>query len=265
MKSERKGEPVYRVQALERALDILDSFTFQDREMTLSDLVRKTGLNKSTVKRLISNLTARGYLKKGPENKRYHLGMRLFELGGIVFSSFSLSKAAAHPMNRLQVESGATVLLGVRMEDQLVYVDKREGKGMIRISSDIGWRRPLHYGMLGMVLMAFLDKKEVRNLLQENPLEAYTPYALTHTRDFRLRLEEIRSQGYIVEREEAVEGVIGIAAPVKDYSRKVIAALGIAMPLPEVNRNEGPSEGVLVNLVRNATEEISSELGYLRS
>ncbi len=247
---------------MERAFDILDCFTFQNREMGLSDISQITGLNKTTAKRLISNLTNRGFLQQHPESKRYQLGMRLFEFGGIVFSSFSLRKAASYPMSRLQNETGATVLLGVTMEDQLVYVDKREGRGMIRISSDIGWRRSLHYGMLGMVLMAHLDSEEVKRILKKNPLEAYTPFSITDKDAFSLRLERIRKQGYIMEKQEAVEGIIGIAAPIRDYSRQVIAALGIALPMRQ--RDSENNEDSIVDQLRAACDEISSDLGYLK-
>ena len=243
-------------------MDILDCYSFQKREMNLSDLVRKTGLNKTTAKRLISNLTDRGFLQQDPLTKQYKLGMRLFELGGIVFSSLSLRHAAASPMNRLHNQTGATVLLGTRMDDELVYVDKREGKGMIRISSDIGWRRPLHYGMLGMVLMAHLDSEEARSLLKKSSLQAHTPFSITDEDAFSLRLEEIRKQGCVVEHQEAVEGVTGIAAPIRDYSRKVIAALGIAMPLgqhyPKKERDQ------FVGLVTEICDDISNDLGYLK-
>ena len=252
----------YRVQSVDRALDILDCFSFQNREMNLSDVVRKTGLNKTTAKRLISNLADRGFLHQDPVTKQYQLGMRLFELGGIVFSSFSLRHAAAYPMSRLQNETGTTVLLGTRMDDELVYVDKREGKGMIRISSDIGWRRPLHYGMLGMVLMAHLDSEEVRRILKKNPLQPHTPSSITDEDAFSLRLEEIRNQGYVVEHQEAVEGVTGIAAPIRDYSRKVIAALGIAMPLGQHHPKKELDQ--LVDLVTRICDDISNDLGYLR-
>ena len=252
----------YKVQSVERALDILDCFSFQDRELSLSETVIRTGLNKTTVKRLISNLEARGYLRQNPQTKKYQLGMRLFELGGIVFSSFSLRQAAAIPMTRLQNDTGATVLLGVGIDNQLVYIDKREGNGMIRISSDIGWRRPLHYGMLGMVLMASLGPADVQKILVEHPLEAHTPYSITDEDAYSLRLEQIRDQGYILEKEEAVEGVIGIAAPIKDYSRQVVAALGIALPLGQRQANEKLAR--IVGLVKTTCETISSELGYLR-
>jgi DNA-binding IclR family transcriptional regulator len=257
-----RKENIYRVQALERALDILDCFTFQNRDLNLTEIVGQTGLNKTTVKRLISNLTSRGYLQQDPRSKRYKLGMRLFELGGIVFSSFSLGEAAASHMSRLEKKTGATVLLGTIMEDQLVYVGKREGTGMLRISSDIGWRRPLHYGMLGMTLMAFLDGEHVKEILAKYPLEAHTPITITDRTAFSLRLEEIRRQGYVVEQGEVVEGVTGIAAPIRDYSRQVIGALGIAFAGNRKHLEKGLDQ--CVDQVKSACEEISASLGYLK-
>lgn len=253
---------IYRVQALDRALDILGCFTFQNREMSLSEIVQRTGLNKTTAKRMVSNLTFRGYLKQDLKTKRYQLGLRLFELGGIVFSSFSLRKAAAPYISRLQYEIGATVLLGAMIEDHLVYVDKREGNGMIRISSDIGWRRNLHYGMLGMVLMAYISPEKVRDILKKYPLEAHTPFSITDEDAFSLRLEKIRKDGYILEREEAVEGIMGIAAPIRDYSRQVMAALGVALPIGQ--RSKEKEIPRIVDLVKSTTEAISSDLGYLK-
>jgi DNA-binding IclR family transcriptional regulator len=91
-----------KVQSLERALGILECFSYQKKELCLTDLSHLTSLNKTTVKRLVSNLTHQGFLRQNAELKRYPLGLRMFELGGIVFSSFSLGKAAMHPMSQLQ-------------------------------------------------------------------------------------------------------------------------------------------------------------------
>jgi len=261
--SETNKNSIYRVQALERALDILDCFTFQKKEISFSELVRETGLNKTTTKRLISNLVGRGYLKKDPNSKHYRLGLRLFELGGIVFSSFSLREAATYPMSYLRDATGATLLLGVALEDQLVYMDKREGNGMIRISSEIGWRRPLHYGMLGMVLMAFQNQKDVERILRKYPLKAYTSFSIVEKRSFKGRLSKIRKDGYVVENEEAVEGIMGIAVPVRDYSAQVVAALGAALPIAERRTSEEIEE--LLDLLIRACNEISENLGYLKT
>ena len=95
METKKKNEPIYRVQALERALDIVDCFSFQRRELGLSEIAEMTGLNMTTAKRLISNLTRRGYLQQVPDTKRYQLGIRLFELGEL---SFRLSRFERRPL-----------------------------------------------------------------------------------------------------------------------------------------------------------------------
>lgn len=258
MATEDTKECKYRVQALERALDILECFSLQDKELNLSEIATRTGLNKTTAKRLVSNLTERGYLKK-LDSKRYRLGLRLFELGGIVRSSLNLREATSAPMSHIQKKTGATVLLGTAMEDQLVLIDKREGGSFIRISADVGWRGPLNYGMLGMVLMAYLEPQEVKRILRKDKLLAYTPHSITEEDAFSLRLEHIRNQGYVIERGEAIEGIVGIAAPIRDFSRQVVAAMGVVLTYDQA-RN-GVNE--YVELVKKSCEKISRELGYL--
>jgi DNA-binding IclR family transcriptional regulator len=165
-------------------------------------------------------------------------------------------------MSHLQQVTGNTILLGVIIDDQLVYIDKREGTGIIQISSDIGWRRPLHYGMLGMVLMAYLAPDRKKNILEKYPLTAHTRYSITDQDAFSLRLGEICKQGYVLEREEAVEGIAGIAAPIRDYSRQVVGTLGIAVPLNQIESGENVKN--FIDLVKKTCDEISSNLGYLK-
>jgi DNA-binding IclR family transcriptional regulator len=247
----------YKVQALERALNILECFSLQDRELNLSELAVKTGLNKTTAKRLTSNLVERGYLKK-VGTKNYQLGLRLFELGWIVHSSLNLRNVASDYMNKIQKQTEATVLMGTIMEDQLALIDKREGTSFIRISADVGWRGPLHYGMLGMVLMAYLEPTEVKRILRKDPLQAYTPFSITDEDAFSLKLEHIRNQGYVIEKGETFEGIVGIAAPIRDFSRHVVTALGIVLT------NDQAANGMngYVETVRKSCEKISHELGY---
>jgi len=120
----------------------------------------------------------------------------------------------------------------------------------------------LHYGMLGMVLMAYLAPKEARRIIQQFPLEGHTPLSITDDDAFNLRLGKIREKGYVLEKEEAVEGVMGVAAPVRDYARQVVAALGIALPVGQ--RSLNIELGQAIDLVKKACEDISSDLGYLK-
>lgn len=251
----------YSVQALERALDILRCFTFETRELSLAQIAERTGLNKTTAKRLAANLQARGFLRQEQRTKRYRLGLVLFELGGIVYSSFSVRDAARPHMEALHEKTGATVLLGVMMDDQLVYIDNCESYGVVHVSPRIGSRKPLHHGMLGMILMAYLDGEETARILEKQPLQAHTPYSLTDKHAFLLQLEKIRAQGYVLEKEEAYEGVVGIAAPIRDYSRKVVAALGVGMYMGRPQQAGGFSD--LAEQVKHTCQDISADLGYL--
>lgn len=254
-------ERVYRIKSLDKALTILECFSYQKKELNLSELAEQTGIHVSTAKRITSNLTFRGYLQRDADNRRYRLGLRLFEMGGIVLSSFSLREASAYSMSRLQSETGGTVLLGVNIQDRLVYLDKREGKGPVRVHSEIGQKRPLHYGMLGILLMAYLDQEDVDRVLADTPLEAYTSRSITDNDAFSIRLEEVRKQGYCIEKDEAVKGTIGISAPIRNHTRKIIAALGISLIA------DGEVQGrlhSLSNAVRRSCDEISSNLGYLK-
>lgn len=254
-------ERVYRIKSLDKALTILECFSYQKKELNLSELAEQTGIHVSTAKRLVSNLTFRGYLQRDAGSRRYKLGLRLFEMGSIVLSSFSLREASAYSMSRLQSETGGTVLLGLNIQDRLVYVDKREGKGPILVYSEIGQKRPLHYGMLGILLMAYLDQEDVDRVLADTPLEAYTPFSITDRDAFSIRLEEVRKQGYCIEKDEAVEGTIGIAAPIRDHTRKITAALGISL----IDDGEVQDRlDSLKNAVMRSCDEISSNLGYLK-
>jgi DNA-binding IclR family transcriptional regulator len=252
---------VYRIKSLDKALTILECFSYQKKEMTLSEIVKQTGIPVSTAKRIVSNLTFRGYLQRVHETKRYRLGLRLFEMGGIVLSSFSLREASAYSMSRLQSETGGTVLLGVNIQDRLVYLDRREGKQPIRVFSEIGQKRPLHYGMLGVLLLAYLDQEDVDRVLADTPLEAYTSHSITDRDAFSIRLEEVRKQGYCIEKGEAVEGTIGISGPIRNHTRKVIAALGISLVADKDVQDRIHDLSIAV---RHSCDEISANLGYLK-
>ena len=253
---------VYKVQALERALDILDSFSYQRRKMNLAEVVSLLGLKKATAKRLLANLTDRGYLKLDPQTKRYELGLRLFELGGVVHASFSVRKAATVHMRWLRDQTGLSVLMGQCQNDHLVYVEKFDGTSEIKISSAVGEHRPLHFGMLGQILMAYMPIEKAQHILVKTPLEAFTPNSITDKDAFWLRLAEIREKGFLIENGEAHQGITGFAAPIRDSSREVVAALGAALPLPDYASER--QINTYMSMVRKAAETISSELGYLK-
>ncbi|WP_300460616.1 IclR family transcriptional regulator [Desulfobacula sp.] len=260
-KKKKDKHSVWRVQSIERAIDVLECFTFEKHEMTLAEIVSHTGFNITTARRLIYNLESRHLLQQDPETRKYSLGLRLFEMGSIVFTSFSIRKAAIMPITKLQNETKATTLLGVKEENQIIYLDKREGVEMVKLSSELGRIRPITYGMLGKVITAYLEPEEITSLLKKE-LKKYTPNTITDKKIFRKELTIVRRQGYAIEIDEFVEGIMGIAAPIRDHSNKVIAAVGVALPASK--RKDHHDIKRISSLLVSAGEEISKKIGYIK-
>lgn len=250
----------WEIKSFGKAIDILDCFTFDNKERTLTDIISQTGFDRTTARRLIANLESRNFLKQDPVSKTYSLGLRLFEMGSIVYSSFSLQKSARLHMDSLQSQLKATVLLGLREEDQIIFIDKREGPGMISISAMIGVIRPMTFGLIGKVLMAHMKPQEVEVVLKENPLKKYTSYSITDKEILHSQLKRIRKNGYAVDVNEFGEGIMGIAAPIRDYSRKAVAAIGVYLPAHLHNNTDEIKK--IIDLLLSTTEKTSRDIGY---
>jgi IclR family KDG regulon transcriptional repressor len=248
--------------SLERALQILCVFNRDRQTLSLTQLANILKLSKTTVLRLTSTLIKYDFLKYDLSPKQYSLGLKLFELGSVIFSSFSIRRVASPYLTRLQSKLGKTVFLGFLQNDELVYIDKREDPGNpMRFASQIGTRRPPYFGMLGQVLMAYLPDSEVDRLLRKTPLEPFTKRSLTNQAEFRKRQRKIRGEGFYVDKEEAIDGVTGIAAPIMDYTGKVIAGVGVGFISSSLDSN-GTKQ--IIKEVCETAKKISKEMGCLK-
>ncbi len=222
----------YNVRAVERAIKILNAFSKERSRMTLEQVSRATGLSKPTAFRILATLQYYGYVSQDPRGGQYRLGAKLLSLAHAAIDALDLRDVARPHLDALREGLGVTVLLGTLMDGDLVYVEKREAPGPVRIASDVGWRRdPPYFGMLGMTLLAFRPEEEVERLLETRPLKAYTPRSLRDPDRFLERLRQVRAEEVLVEFEEAVEGVWGVAAPIRDAAGEVVAAVGVALPM----------------------------------
>lgn len=254
------GEKFFN-RSLERALQILSAFRVDKNVHTLAQLAEATDLPKPTVIRLCSTLIKYDFMKYDPQSMQYSLGMKLFELGNIVGSSLSLRNVASPHLLQLQVRSGRTAYLAVLQNDGVIYLDKKEdASNQVRFVSQIGTRRPAYFGMFGQVLLAYLPEPEVDRILAKHPLVSMTRKSITDPFEFRERLSRIRSQGYIIEEGEAIDGVTGIAAPVRDFSGEVVAAVGVSFISISV---EDKNILRILDEVMKTVRLISVELGFV--
>ena len=257
----RPQKEAFYNRSLERALQILCLFKWDRQTLTLSQLSEASGLHKATILRLCSTLMKYDFLRYRQDSRHYSLGLKLFELGSIIFSSFSLRRIASSYLDQLQSRLSKTVFLGILENDELIYIDKKEDPRIpVRFTSQIGTRRPPYFGMLGQILMAFLPDQEVNRLLKKTPLTPSTKKSLASEKEFKEKLLRIRKQGFFVDEEEALDGISGISAPIRDYTGEVIAGVGVGF----ISSSEhAKGKKIIIKEVCEAAKVISKQMGYL--
>jgi len=258
----RPVSPRYRIQAIERAVSILNAFSAEDPELGVTELAERLGLHKSTVHRFMVNLDAAGLVERNPRTGRYRLGLRIFELGSLVMQQMNLWDEALPFLEGLVRDTGETGHLAVLDGGEAIYIERVEARRALRVPSAIGRGYPAHATNLGKVLLADLPHERVETIIAERGLAAYTPHTITDRDLLVAELERIRELGYAIDNEEYDEGLRCIGAPVRDHSGHVVAALGIGGPVTRITHDR-VSE--LAGLVMAAANGLSRRLGAHQS
>ena len=216
--------------SVSKALTLLDAFTAEKPELTLTELARRAGAHKSSAFRLLATLEAHGFVEKSPSGRGYRLGWKPLELSGRLLGRYELRELAAPHMEELAQKSGEIVHLSILDGAEIVYLDKRGRSQPLTVSMTVGGRSPAHASAMGKVLLAGLQPAEARRLLGGRPLKRFTATTITDRRRLERELEAIRRQGFALDNEEAFPGIRCVAAPLRGRSGRVLAALSLTVP-----------------------------------
>lgn len=247
-----------RLSSVASAIRVLKAFSETEVEIGISTLAKRLGLAKSTVHRLVSTLTAEGLLEQNPESGRYRLGLGLFALGALVRRRMDISTQALPYLHELRETTGETVHLATLEQSNIIYLFNLESHQAIRMRSYVGARKPAFCTSEGRALLAFQGPDVLARVLKDG-LVARTPHTQTDPAELRKILEQVRRDGYAVDDEESEVGMRGIAAPVRDHSGQVIAAIGIAGPIQRLSKKA--IRGFIAPVVQVA-DAVSARLGH---
>jgi DNA-binding IclR family transcriptional regulator len=248
-----------KVNSVDRALVILEYLGTQTKEVGVRELGQAIGLSKSSVHRILQTLRARGFVRWNPDNARYSLGMRAFEVGCGILRSMEAHAVAKPYLEQLVNTLGETAFLGVLDDSELVVIDKLDGRRSVRMYADIGSRRPLHCTGIGKALLAHLDRAEIERIITAKPLARHTKNTITDPEALRVELEKIRRQGYAEDNEEMEDGLYCVGAPLFNYSGRPLAAISVSVP--KIGQ-QAVQKDRLIKAVVQAAQEISAKLGY---
>ena len=209
---------------LQRANLLLDAFGPRHRYLTLSSMVMRTGLPKSTVHRTAQQMTALGWLTY--ENGKYSLGTRMVELAGLSSARHELREAALPFMEDLYEATHMTLHLGIRKEHEVLYIEKIGGHDRITELSHVGGRMPLYCTAIGKSLLAFSADNVLESVVNHG-LVRHTQATITSTTQLQRELATVADSHVSFDREESSIGVCCVAAPILGADRTVVGALSV--------------------------------------
>jgi DNA-binding IclR family transcriptional regulator len=250
----------YSIQALQRGMKVLDALLESRTPLSLEQICAHTGLPKSTAFRVTVNLLQGQYLTETEEG--YWLGLKMLRFGALVEEKLDLTQQARPFLLELRNQANETTHLAVLDDDlRVVYLEKLPTQQAVGLMmSRIGSTAPMHSTALGKAIAAFQPEEKIRQWIRTAGLKAYTQTTITHEDTFLQELCEIRSRGYAVDNGEFEASVRCVAAPIRDRTEGIIAAVSVSGP---ATRMPHPLIGspLAIQVVETA-RYISHALGY---
>jgi IclR family transcriptional regulator, KDG regulon repressor len=220
-----------RLSSVRNAARLLKEFSRADRELGVTQLARRLGLAVSTVHRLLSTLTDEGLLERGSIPGTYRLGLQMYELGVTVFPNLDLHEAARPVLAALRQTTGETVQLGVLDHLDVVYLERLESPQTLRVFNHTGHRIAASATSTGKVLLAALPADMLHARLLDWRPERRTSNTIVEPALLLAELRRVAERGWAQNVEEAEFGAASVAAPIRDESGLVVAAISVVAPI----------------------------------
>jgi DNA-binding IclR family transcriptional regulator len=256
-KAPRAAKDDSRTDLVGKALGLLVLLGDEPRGASAAELSRRAELPFSTTYRLLGSLTRDGFVDYEPDGRRYHLGLRVFQLGQRVSNHHGFAGTALPILRRVTEKTGEATILSVRDGNHHLTVNKVDGPQTFRVTSDPGHLGALHTTSVGKALVAFAEDAERKRLVEELELEPLTEFSITDREAFRSEIEQVRRRGYAVMDEENELGMRAVAVPVFNAQGYAFASLATAVPVFRLGLEDLVA---LVPVLQEAAAELSARL-----
>ncbi len=220
-----------QVHSLAKGFKVLEAFTANDNELTLTDIARRTLLDPGTVFRLVNTLVGLGYLMRVGDSRRFRLTFKVLDLGFNAIAHTELRTLARPILRSLVGEVNEAASLAALDGPDVVYLE-RVNAGLVRLGVDIriGSRLPAYYTTLGISILAHLPRETAIQILEMRERVKLTPKTPTTIEEIEARMRRVRRDGYIVSDQEVTSGLRILAAPVLDGDGYPSASVSVAAP-----------------------------------
>ncbi|EAQ02306.1 regulatory protein, IclR [Pseudooceanicola batsensis HTCC2597] len=214
-------------QTFARGLAVITSFDEGSRVLTLTDVAARTGVTRSTARRLLHTLVTLGYA--ATDGKHFSLTPKILDLGYAYLASSEIWRFAEADIQALAARVGESSSISVLDGHDIVYVLRVQTQRILKNSLNVGSRVPAHAISMGRIQLAMLPDRELRQYLDTVRLEPFTPWTITEPDRLRTALLRDRKQGWSMVYRELEEGIAGLAVPICAANGRVIAAANVSL------------------------------------
>lgn len=212
-----------------KALDVLEAIADCPNEADHVELIRRTGISRPTLYRILSALTARGLVRNDGTRRGFTLGYQFLEMATQVWAGSDLTTIAAPELRRLRDITGETAYLAVTEGGGVLSISRVQGAHTQRSQTALGTVKPMHCTSQGKAILAHLPEAQAQALLA-GPLAALTPRTITDRHLLEIELAKTRMRGYALDDEEILLGTRCVGAPILDARGQPLAAISVAGP-----------------------------------
>lgn len=250
--------PAALVQSVDRALSVLEILAKRG-VAGVTEIAGELGVHKSTASRLVAVLESRGFVEQLADRGKYRLGFGIARLASALTVQRDLAHEGRKACETLAGEVGETVNVAILDGERVINISEVRGPSAVAVHSWIGQSTPPHATSSGKVLLAHVPDLDLEALLGRR-LPAFTERTVTDVAVLAEQLDRVREQGWAATQEEYEVGLNALAAPVRDHSGAVAAAVSVSGPSYRLTPETFP--GVVTRL-RAAAESFSRRLGHL--
>jgi DNA-binding IclR family transcriptional regulator len=249
------SKPATTVTKVCRILDELASH----EGLGISDLSRRTALLPSDVHRILAALRINGYVGQDTETKKYQLGVQVLRLGLEACQRNELYEQAHPIVTELSQQIGATTHLAAfdRRELDVFLIADVNGPAKSRSMGRLGGLEFLHSSALGKVIVSGLEWSTAARAVEKGGLTRNTRRTITDLGALERHLEQVRMQGYAVDREECFDGLCCLGCPIIDWTGEAIGSVSTSMPAAQFVKRD---ETLLAASLKAAARRISAAL-----
>ena len=254
-----KTDENYKVPNLEKGIAVLEYLSLYTLGKTLQEIKTELDISQTTAYRILNTLVRLGYLIYNDDTKHYKLSCKLLSLGFRSLNEHNLLEIVLPHLRNLRDQVKETACFGVLGDQKGIFIEQAQGHHTFRFVLSPGKPFELHCSAPGKAIMAYLSHNIRDYYLSQMEFVRYNARTITTSDAYLEELEKVRKQGYAMDNEEELSGVLCIGAPIFNYTNYPCGAIWISGPKDRLTKDVVRFSA---ECIKRTAQAISQELGY---